>query len=96
MGFTTGDAELTIAALAASAEVPRSTAFRILATLEEGDFFGEAALLSGEPRNASVFALEDVELYVLGKADFQAVIEASASFKLLKKSCNDCHAAYRD
>jgi putative ABC transport system ATP-binding protein len=54
---------------------------RILATLEEGDFFGEAALLSGEPRNASVLALEDVELYVLGKADFQAVIEASASFK---------------
>ena len=32
MGFTTADAELTIAALAASADVPRSTAFRILAT----------------------------------------------------------------
>jgi putative ABC transport system ATP-binding protein len=57
------------------------TTSRVLATLEEGDFFGEAALLSGEPRNASVVGVEDVELYVLGKADFQAVMEASASFK---------------
>ncbi len=53
----------------------------MLATLDEGDFFGEAALLTGEPRNATVVATEDVELYVLGKDDFQAVIEASASFK---------------
>jgi putative ABC transport system ATP-binding protein len=53
----------------------------VLATLEEGDFFGEAALLSGEPRNATVVAVDETELYVLGKADFQAVMEASASFK---------------
>lgn len=38
MGFTTAGAELTIGALAASAEVPRSTAFRILATLEAAGF----------------------------------------------------------
>ena len=54
---------------------------RKVATLAVGDFFGEAALLTGEPRNASVRALEDLELYVLGKQDFDAVIEASASFK---------------
>ena len=53
----------------------------LLATLEEGDFFGEAALLSGEPRNATVVAVDETELYVLGKADFQAVMDSSASFK---------------
>lgn len=54
---------------------------RKVAMLGVGDFFGEAALLTGEPRNATVRAIEDVELYVLGKQDFDAVIEASATFK---------------
>ena len=54
---------------------------RELARLDQGEFFGEAALLSGEPRNATVTATEDVELYTLGKEDFQAVIEQSSTFK---------------
>ncbi|HUY87993.1 MAG TPA: ATP-binding cassette domain-containing protein [Pirellulales bacterium] len=54
---------------------------RTVATLGVGDFFGEAALLTGAPRNATVRAVEDLELYVLGKQDFDAVIEASATFK---------------
>lgn len=52
-----------------------------LAELGEGDFFGEAALLSGEPRNATVRAIDNVELYVLGQEDFKQVIEASTSFR---------------
>jgi putative ABC transport system ATP-binding protein len=51
------------------------------ATLGEGDFFGETALLTGAPRNASVIARDEVLLYVLGKEDFQAVVAASASFE---------------
>jgi putative ABC transport system ATP-binding protein len=39
------------------------------AVLGEGDFFGEAALLTEAPRNASVIARDDVLLYVLGKED---------------------------
>jgi CRP-like cAMP-binding protein len=54
---------------------------RVVATLEAGDFFGETALLRGEPRNATVDAAEDIELYVLGKDDFQHVMATSASFK---------------
>ena len=46
-----------------------------------GDFFGELALISGEPRNATVAATEPLDAFVLGKADFQAAIEASASFR---------------
>jgi putative ABC transport system ATP-binding protein len=49
--------------------------------LKEGDFFGEAALLTGAPRNATVRARTAVVLYSLGKEDFQAAIDASATFK---------------
>ncbi len=52
-----------------------------VATLGQGDFFGEAALITGEPRNATVVARTDLEAYALGKADFRAAIEGSASFR---------------
>jgi putative ABC transport system ATP-binding protein len=52
-----------------------------VATLGQGDFFGEAALLTGAPRNATVVAKDDLEVYSLGNEDFQAVIRASASFQ---------------
>lgn len=42
---------------------------RRLATLEPGALFGEAALLTEAPRNASVQALDDCELLVLPRAD---------------------------
>jgi putative ABC transport system ATP-binding protein len=51
------------------------------ATLGPGGFFGEHALLTGEPRNATVRAVEDVETYVLAKSDFRHALETSASFK---------------
>ena len=51
------------------------------APMHEGEFFGEAALIKGEPRSATVQAVEDMELYVLGKDDFQATLDASRSFR---------------
>ncbi len=53
---------------------------RRVATLVERDFFGEAALLTGEPRNATVRALDNLDLYVLGKVEFQRAIDSCASF----------------
>ncbi len=66
-----------------SADVTASdgTHTRKLATLSQGDFFGEAALLSGAPRNATVTSNEDIEVCTLGKADFNAVLEQSAPLK---------------
>ncbi|HTU92717.1 MAG TPA: ATP-binding cassette domain-containing protein [Gemmataceae bacterium] len=52
-----------------------------VATLGKGQFFGETALLTGAPRNATVIAREDVELYTLDKPRFRLAIEASEPFR---------------
>jgi putative ABC transport system ATP-binding protein len=54
---------------------------REVARLGAGDFFGELALLSGNPRNATVVATQPLEAYVLGEGDFNEAIGASASFR---------------
>ncbi len=46
----------------------------ILARLEAGDYFGEMALITGEPRSATVVAEEDVTLWRILKSDFDAMI----------------------
>ena len=48
---------------------------RDLATLMAGDFFGEMALLQGEPRIASVRTVTPCTLYMLSRADFNEVME---------------------
>jgi putative ABC transport system ATP-binding protein len=50
-----------------------------IATLQTGDFFGEAALITGQPRNASVYALEDSLICALSKTSFQMAIDDSAT-----------------
>ena len=52
-----------------------------VATLKEGDFFGERALLSGQVRSATIRAMEAVETYTLEKDDFQAALASIDSFK---------------
>lgn len=47
---------------------------RILNQLYRGDFFGEASLLTGEVRAASVTALLDVDLFVLPKESFEEIL----------------------
>jgi len=52
-----------------------------LATLRSGDFFGEAALLTDGPRNATVRVVEDVDLFALDKPQFKAALETSKTFR---------------
>ena len=50
----------------------------VLERLGAGDFFGEAAILTGERRNATVTASSDVDLLVLFGTEFR-VLEAELS-----------------
>jgi putative ABC transport system ATP-binding protein len=52
-----------------------------VARLGPGDFFGEVALISGEPRNATVVAEGGLDAYALGKTDFQTALATSQSFR---------------
>ena len=48
----------------------------VLTLLGPGDFFGDLALLDGEPRSADATALEDCQLLLLGRDDFLRFLEA--------------------
>jgi len=45
-----------------------------VATLAPGDFFGEMSLLTGEKRNATAVAIEEVDCFCLAKPDMQALL----------------------
>jgi small-conductance mechanosensitive channel len=50
---------------------------RTVATLNEGDFFGEMALFTGEPRTANVVALEETEVLEIGHAAMKTVFDTN-------------------
>ncbi len=51
----------------------------ILSILKDGDFFGEMSLLDGEPRSATVIAMEDSTFLVIQRNDFLYQIEKNPS-----------------
>lgn len=54
----------------------RGTA-RTVATLTDGNFFGEMALFTGEPRTANVVALEETEVFEIGHAAMKHIFETN-------------------
>lgn len=46
-----------------------------LATLKDGDFFGEMALIENKPHMAGAETLSDCEIFVLNKEDFAALLQ---------------------
>jgi small-conductance mechanosensitive channel/CRP-like cAMP-binding protein len=50
---------------------------RTVATLNEGDFFGEMALFTGEPRTANVVAIEETEVLEIGHAAMKMVFDTN-------------------
>src|SRR6266850_65082 len=67
--ITQGEAEVRVA-------IDSSGATEKVATLHEGDFFGEMGLMTGEPRSATVVAVTDVECYRLDKESFKATLHS--------------------
>ena len=57
-----------------------SSSGQVQATLSEGDFFGEVALLLSEPRSATVRAKTACDLFVLDKADFSRILRDQQQF----------------
>jgi CRP-like cAMP-binding protein/uncharacterized membrane protein YdbT with pleckstrin-like domain len=53
---------------------------RVITHLQDGDFFGERSLLTGEPRDNTVQALEDTSLFYLNKGDFDRLQREYPSF----------------
>jgi small-conductance mechanosensitive channel/CRP-like cAMP-binding protein len=58
-------------------EAGEGSAEREVARLAEGKFFGEMALMTGEPRTATVRASSDCELLVIGSETFKKSLESS-------------------
>jgi putative ABC transport system ATP-binding protein len=50
-------------------------------TLSPGDFFGEVALLTGAPRNATVIALEPTDVFTLAKKHFDNALQQSKTLE---------------
>lgn len=48
-----------------------------LATLSEGDLFGEVAFLTGRPRTASVFSVTELKVYDLSRMALQEIIDTN-------------------
>jgi len=60
-----------------------------VAGLAAGRFFGEDALISDQPRNATVTMTSDGELMCLDKADFQAILQATVIRRLSEDQLED-------
>jgi len=54
----------------------------ILSVLNEGNFFGEMALIDDEPRSAHVIAMQDSNLLVLRREDFQRRLQEAPTIAL--------------
>ncbi len=56
-----------------------------IATLPAGDVFGELALITNEPRTATVKAVEDVEVLMFNKDDFLMLYRKSDRYDEIKQ-----------
>jgi CRP-like cAMP-binding protein len=63
------EGELTVARKDAQGKV------KLVSKLKRGDVFGEEALLTGDPRNASIVAMRDSIVMRLAKADFEELVK---------------------
>jgi CRP/FNR family cyclic AMP-dependent transcriptional regulator len=60
---------------------------KVLATLGPGEFFGEMAIISNKPRNATAVVTEDARLLVIDPKTFEGMIRGNAEIavRMIKK-----------
>ncbi|HEY2865689.1 MAG TPA: mechanosensitive ion channel family protein [Pyrinomonadaceae bacterium] len=58
-------------------QVPHGGSTKVLNTLRENEFFGEMSLLTGEPRTATVVAVEETEVLQIRKVSLRPIFEAN-------------------
>ena len=73
--------------LSGTVEVLSQRADKYIATIHEGEFFGEISLLLGTPRSATVRAMEDTILFVVERHDLQKLLveQPSLADQIAKK-----------
>lgn len=70
---------------------------RKIRTLGLGDYFGERALLHSEQRSASVTTIEDTELWGMGKATFQEIMQGPCLEYLTSRiTLQDINLTFKD
>lgn len=60
-----------------SVQISENGRLRTVATLSEGAFFGEMALFTGEPRTASIVAIEEAEVLEIGHEAMKRVFDTN-------------------
>ena len=69
-----GDAFYLVASGNVSVWMKKGFSKKHVANLQADDFFGEMALISNEPRNATITAEEVTELFILQRYDFDKIL----------------------
>jgi type VI secretion system protein ImpH len=64
-----------------------------LATLQEGEVFGEIAFLTGQPRTATIITLEDTELLELPRQTFDALLATYPGLAHIADALHACSDA---
>jgi small-conductance mechanosensitive channel len=72
-----GNSMFIIVRGAVDIQVPQGASTKVLNTLRENDFFGEMSLLTGEPRTATVVAVEETEVLRISKSAIKPIFEAN-------------------
>ena len=76
-----GDACYIIQRGSCSIHVEKNGEIHRVASRREGDILGEMALLTGEPRNAHVDAETEMDLWQIGREDFDRIIQEFAELR---------------
>ena len=67
-------------------QILQGTEVKTINTLRESDYFGEMSLLTGEPRTATVVAVEETEVIQINKIALRPIFEVNPD--LVKSVCD--------